>query len=94
MVVGVCTVTLYLPGNGSLKGKRRVLKSIIARLRREFNIAIAEVDAQESWQEATLGVVCVSTSANYAQGLLTRAVNWIDDHRPDAPIVDFHIELL
>jgi len=94
MVVGVCTISLRLPGNGSLKGKRRVVKSIIARLRREFNISIAEVDEQDSWQRATLGVVCVSTSAGYAHGLLTKVVNWIEANRPDVPLVDFGIELL
>lgn len=94
MVIGVCTIRMHLPGNGSLKGKRRVVKSIVARLQREFNISIAEVDEQDSWQSATLGVACVSTSADYAHGLLTRVVDWIESHRPDAPIVDFRIELL
>jgi len=94
MVVGVCTISLRLPGNDSLKAKRRVVKSIIARLRREFNISIAEVNEQDSWQRATLGVACVSTSADYAHGLLTKVVNWIETNRPDVPIIDFRIELL
>ena len=93
MVIGICTIRLHLPGNGSLKGKRRVVKSIVTRLRREFNISIAEVDEQDSWQKATLGVACVSTDSDYAHGLLTRVVNWIEARRPDVPIVDFHIEL-
>jgi uncharacterized protein YlxP (DUF503 family) len=94
MVIGICTIQLYLPGNGSLKGKRRVIKSIMARLQREFNIAIAEVDNQDSWQQATLGVACVSTSADYADGLLTNVVNWIEVNRPDVPLLEFQIELL
>lgn len=94
MVIGVLTISLHLPGNGSLKGKRRVVRSIVARLQREFNISIAEVDKQDSWQRSTLGVACVSTSADYAHGLLTRVVNWIEANRPDVPIVDFRIELL
>ena len=93
MVIGVCTIRLHLPGSGSLKDKRRVIKSIIARLQRQFNIAIAEVDEHDSWQHATLGVACVSTSTAHAHGLLTRVVNWIEARRPDVPIVDFHIEL-
>jgi uncharacterized protein YlxP (DUF503 family) len=94
MVIGVCTVTLYLPGIGSLKEKRRVVKSIVSRLRREFNVSISEVDDQDSWQKATLGVACVTSSGDYAHGLLARAINWIEDHRPDAPIVDYQVELL
>jgi uncharacterized protein YlxP (DUF503 family) len=94
MVIGVCTITLYLPGIGSLKEKRRVVKSIVSRLRREFNVSISEVDDQDSWQKATLGVACVTSSGDYAHGLLARAINWIEDHRPDAPIVDYQVELL
>ena len=94
MVIGVCTIRLYLPGNSSLKGKRRVIKSIMARLRREFNISIAEVDEHDSWQQATLSAACVSTSADHAHGLLTKMVNWIESQRPDVPVLDVDIELL
>ena len=94
MVVGVLTISLRLPGNDSLKAKRRVVKSILARLQREFNISAAEVGEQDSWQSAILGVACVSTSTGYAHGLLTRVVGWIESHRPDVPVVDFDIELL
>jgi uncharacterized protein YlxP (DUF503 family) len=93
MVVGVCTIQLYLPGNSSLKGKRRVVKSILARLRREFNVAVAEVDNQDAWQQATLGVACVSNSADHAHSMLTNVVNWIETNRPDVPVVEFHTEL-
>lgn len=92
MVVGVCTVTLRIPGNGSLKGKRSVIKSIIARLHQEFNVSIAEVDAQDSWQEAVLGIACVSSDADYGHGLLERAVRWIEANRPDVEILEYHIE--
>lgn len=94
MVVGICTISLHLPGNSSLKGKRRVVKSITTRLRREFNISIAEVDNQDNWQKATLGISCVSSSADYAHGQLTKVVNWIEANHPDVPVTDFHIKLL
>jgi len=60
MVIGTCTIELHIPGNGLLKGKRRVIKPIIARVRNEFNVSIAEMDNQDLWQSATLGVACVS----------------------------------
>jgi uncharacterized protein YlxP (DUF503 family) len=60
MVIGTCTIELHIPGNGLLKGKRWVIKSIIARVHNEFNVSIAEVGNQDLWQSATLGVACVS----------------------------------
>jgi uncharacterized protein YlxP (DUF503 family) len=93
MHIGVCTIDLRLPGNGSLKGKRSVIKSIVTRLSREFNVSIAEVDAQNLWQRAVLGVACVSSSADYAHGQLERVVQWIEINRPDVELLDYRIEL-
>jgi len=94
MHIGLCTIELRLPGNGSLKGKRSVIKSIVTRIGREFNVSIAEVDAQNLWQRAVLGVACVSNSATYAHGQLERVVQWIEFHRPDVELVEYHIEFL
>jgi uncharacterized protein YlxP (DUF503 family) len=94
MHIGVCTIELRLPGNGSLKGKRSVIKSMVTRIGREFNVSIAEVDAQDAWQRAVLGVACVSSSASYAHGLLERVVQWIESHRPDVELLDYQIEML
>jgi uncharacterized protein YlxP (DUF503 family) len=94
MHIGVCTIELHLPGNGSLKGKRSVIKSIVTRVGREFNVSIAEVDAQNNWQRAVLGVACVSNSASYAHGQLERVVNWIETNRPDVDLLGYEIELL
>jgi uncharacterized protein YlxP (DUF503 family) len=93
MVIGTCTIELHIPGNGSLKGKRRVIKSIIARVHNEFNVSIAEVDNQDLWQSAILGVACVSNGAGYVHGLLTKVVGWIERHRPDVQVVDYEIEI-
>jgi len=94
MHIGLCTIELRLPGNGSLKGKRRVVKSIVTRVGREFNVSIAEVDAQDAWQRAVLGVACVSASAAYAHGQLERVVQWIETHRPDVELLDYRIEFV
>ena len=93
MHIGVCTIDLRLPGNGSLKGKRSIVKSIVTRISREFNVSVAEVDAQNLWQRAVLGVACVSSSADYAHGQLERVVQWIETHRPDIELLDYRIEL-
>ena len=94
MHVGVCTIDLRLPGNGSLKGKRRVIKSIVTRITREFNVSVAEVEDQDLWQRAVLGVACVSSSASYAHGQLERVVHWIEAQRFDVELLDYQIELL
>ena len=94
MHIGLCTIDLRLPGNGSLKGKRSVIKSIVTRVSREFNVSVAEVDAQNLWQRAVLGVACVSSSADYAHGQLERVVQWIETHRPDVVLLDYQIEML
>jgi len=94
MHVGVCTIDLRLPGNGSLKGKRRVIKSIVTRLSRQFNVSVAEVDDQNVWQRAVLGVACVSSSASYAHGQLERVVQWIEEQRLDLELLAYEIEML
>ena len=57
MVIGACTVRLHLPGVASLKEKRGRLKPILARLPREFNLAAAEIELQDIWQNAEIGLV-------------------------------------
>lgn len=94
MIIGSCRVTLYLPGVHSLKEKRSVVKSLLARLRHQFNVAAAEVDAQDNHQRAVLGIVSVSASADYLQGQLDAVLRWIEETRPDAPVLDYEIELL
>lgn len=94
MVIGTCVIELSIPANHSLKGKRRILKSIIARVRNRFNVSIAEIDSQDAWQLATLGLACVSNDAGNAHSLLTRIVKMIEDSRFDAEVVDYRIEML
>ena len=94
MHIGLCTIELRLHGVGSLKGKRSVIKSTVTRVSREFNVSIAEVDAQNTWQRAVLGVACVSSSAGYAHGLLERVVQWIEMNRLDVELLEYHIEFL
>jgi uncharacterized protein len=93
MVVGVCTLELEIPGSHSLKDKRHVVKSLIARVRQSFNVSVAEVDALDAWQIATIGIVCVSSDEKYAQGLLAKVIDNIERSRLDAVIADYSIEM-
>ena len=94
LVIGVCTLHLSIPQNSDLKGKRRVLQSLIAKLRESFNVSVAEVGEQDKWQVATLGIVSVSTDSHYLHGQLTKAVDMVQRMRMDASVVDFEIEIL
>ena len=78
-------IELELPCS-SLKGKRGIIKSIIARARNRFNVAGAEVANQEDWGTAQLAFVTVSGDRGYARRLLEQLEEWIASERPDLPI--------
>jgi uncharacterized protein YlxP (DUF503 family) len=94
MVVGACRVELHLPGNGSLKGKRSLLKPLLARLRREFNLAAAEVGRNDAWQSAEIALATVANDAGCVHRVLERAVHWIEAQRPEVQVVDWEIEVM
>jgi len=94
MNIGVCRVSFRLPENLSLKGKRRVLKSITTRVRSKFNVSVAEVDDQNLWQLATLGICCVSNDKRYTNEVLSKVVDLIVNGRFDVEILDYEIEIL
>lgn len=87
-------ITLHLPAAHSLKEKRQVVKSLVTRVRNEFNVSIAEVASHEAWQRAVLGVVCVSTSQQHVHQQLESVVRFLEKRRPDIPLVDYEIEML
>jgi uncharacterized protein YlxP (DUF503 family) len=94
VIIGACSVELHLPGNGSLKGKRSILKPLLARLRREFNLAAAEVGYNDVWQSAEIALVSVANDAGFVHAVLERAVRWIERQRPEVQVVDWQIEIL
>jgi uncharacterized protein len=94
MVVGICTIRLSIPANRDLKGKRRVLQSLMAKMRQAFNVSVAEVEEQDKWQVATLGVASVSNDQAYVHGLLTRVVESLEHARMDASVLDYDIEII
>lgn len=67
MPVGLLTLDIHLPDAHSLKDKRQVLRSLKDRLRGQFNVAVAELDHQELWQRALLGIVTISSDAQHLE---------------------------
>ena len=78
---------LHLAGCGSLKDKRHILKSLKDRLHREFNVAVAETDHQDSWQRAELACVAIADDRRQVERVLQSADNLVAGH-PLARIVD------
>lgn len=94
MHVGVCRVRFRLPENLSLKGKRHIVKSIVSRVGNKFNVAVAEVDDNDLWQLATIGISCVSNDKRQANEVLSRVVNFISESRFEIELLDYEIEIL
>jgi len=94
MHIGVARVELLLAENGSLKGKRMVVKSVAQRVRNRFNVAVAEVDTQDAWQVATLGIVCVSDDRRHTNEVLSKVLEFIEAERLDADIGAVQMELI
>ena len=94
MNVGICKVKLRLPDNLSLKGKRQVVKSVTARLKNKFNVSVAEVEDNELWQLATIGICFVSNDKRFTNEVLSKAVEFVVNNQGDYEILDYEIEIL
>lgn len=93
MIVGLCTVELFIPGSQSLKDKRQVLLSLKDRLREQFNLSVAEVDGHDLWQKTVLGLACVANEGRYANQVCDQALNLIRNI-PAVEIIQSRVELL
>jgi uncharacterized protein len=92
--VGICKVKLRLPDNLSLKGKRQVVKSITARLKNKFNVSVAEVEDNDLWQLATIGICFVSNDKRFTNEVLSKAVELVVNSQGDFEMLDYEIEIL
>lgn len=93
MVVGLCTVELFISDSQSLKDKRQVLHSLKDRLHGKFNLSVAEVDGQDLWQKAVLGMACVANDGSHVNQVLEQALNLIRSI-PAVEVVRTKLELL
>jgi uncharacterized protein YlxP (DUF503 family) len=93
MVVGICTVELFISESRSLKDKRQVLHSLKDRLHGKFNLSVAEVGGQDLWQKAVLGMACVANEGGHVSQVLEQALNVIKG-MPAVEVVRTKLELL
>ena len=93
MSVGVCRLKIHIPRSRSLKDKPSVVKSLIARLRKQFNLSVAEVDDHDLWQMATIGMACVSQHNNRVDEVISAAISLIERDFPTIEIVEKEKEI-
>ncbi len=93
MVVGVCHLDLSIKESHSLKGKRRILKRVIARVKNKFNVSIAEVGNHDLWQSAQIGFSIVGNDKRFINSSLDKVIHFIEELNT-ADIINSEIELL
>ena len=93
MVVGLLQVELSIPSADSLKAKRMVLRSVKDRVRKHFNVSIAEVDDNDKWQSAVLAVAVVCNDRRFANQVLSKVVDFIEASR-DLVVDDYQLGLM
>ena len=93
-MLATLTIHLHLPTCASLKEKRGRLKPLISRLHREFNISVAEMDLNDSWQEAVIACVMVNRDSAHLQRSMQAVSKWLAAHWPDGMIVDEKFEII
>ncbi|QDP40217.1 DUF503 domain-containing protein [Radiobacillus deserti] len=77
-MIAYAEVECHIYDTQSLKQKRSVLKRIIARLKKDYNIAVSEMDHQDLWQRTVLGLVTISSDRVTAERTIQQALAWID----------------
>jgi len=93
-MVGLLTIHLHLPTCASLKEKRGRIKPLIARLHREFNVSVAEVDLQDKWQDAVIACAMVGNERVFLESALQEVAKWVEAHWTDGDVIEQKIEII
>jgi uncharacterized protein YlxP (DUF503 family) len=93
-MLAALTIHLHLPGCSSLKEKRGRIKPLMARLGREFNVSVAEMDHQDAWQEAVIACAMVANDRAHLESALQSVARWVEGHWPDGDVIETTIEMV
>lgn len=93
MIVGAALIEMHVHGSQSLKAKRGVVRSIVSRLRNRFNLAVAEVGGQGTWQSVQLGLAAAGNDAKVVSSELRRAIEFVEGLGL-AEVLDSDVEIL
>ena len=88
------TIHLHLPACASLKEKRGRIKPLIARLHREFNLSVAEMDLQDKWQETVIGCAMIGNDHGHLESALQNVAHWVEGHWTDGDVIQQEIEII
>lgn len=94
MIVGVIKFSLHLPANQSLKGKRKVVKSLCQKIRNHFEVAVGEVEHNDHLKSAVIGISLVSNDGQIIQKVISQILSFIQGSAADFILQDFHQEIL
>jgi uncharacterized protein YlxP (DUF503 family) len=92
-MLGQLTIHLHLPACSSLKEKRGRIKPLMARLRREFNVSVAEMDLQNKWSESIIACAMVNSDAVVLRQSLQSVAKWVEANWTDGDVIDQKIEI-
>ena len=92
--IAILTLHLYMPENQSLKQKRGVIKPVLAKLHRDFNLSAAEVDHLDAWKESLIACTIVSNDVVHNEQVLQKAVIAIETDFPNITFLEENIEFL
>lgn len=93
-MIAILIVHLRIPACASLKEKRGRIKPLISRLHREFNVSVAEMDLQDTWDEAIIGCAMIGNDQAFLQSALQTVAKWVEGNWPDGDVWDTKIEIL
>lgn len=93
-MLATLTIHLHLPACASLKEKRGRIKPLLHRLRREFNLSVAEMDLQDKWSEAVIACAMINSDAVVLRQSLQTVEKWVEANWTDGDVIDRKIEIV
>ncbi|HLG70550.1 MAG TPA: DUF503 domain-containing protein [Chloroflexota bacterium] len=94
MTVVACKLKLHLPMSNSLKAKRQVVRSIVGQVRSRFDVAVAEVGAQDLWQITEIGVACVTSDVSHGHEVISKVASFVAGLKlGEAELLDYETEV-
>ena len=85
---------MFVPDSQNLKAKRQIARSVVARIRNQFNVTVAEADDNDLWQRLTLGVCCLSNNTKHANEILSNVVAFVEKSRDDLELLNYETEII
>ena len=93
-MIASLTIHLHLPACASLKEKRGRIKPLTSRLHREFNVSVAEMDLQDTWQEAVIVCAMVGNGRGYLESALQNVARWVEANWTDGDVIEQRVEVI